>query len=196
MTGTTSLGFVYPTDPDPMCAAPGLPAKTALQVLAESVQAWVTAQGLDDQIAESVNGVRRAQVERFTVPTASNVSAMGFDTVAFNYQTETDLSVWPNGPIPSDGVWLMVAEMVVEKSTTMPQGYIFTQVVGSTNFAVYSDANGAVSEPAGGGAQAGGLTYTYAPIYPPMEFGLTGPTAASPNIRYMTAAIIRISEFI
>lgn len=195
MTGTTSLGFVYPTDPDPMCAAPGLPAKTALRVLAESIQAWITAQDLDDQIAASVNGVHRAQVARLAAPTTANVSAMGFDTVAFNYETDTDLSVWSEGPIPSDGAWLVIAEVVVEKSTTMPQGYIFTQVVGSTNFAVYSDA-AATSEPAGGGAQAAGLLASYAPIYPPMEFGLTGPAAASPNIRYMTAAIVRIAEFI
>lgn len=157
MTGTTSLGFVYPTGTDPMCGT-GVPAKTALQQLAESIQSWITASNIDGLFGEAATDLSRT-----VVSTINNTELIGtngglltapslYTSVDVNVGTPTDLSVWPKGVLLGDGNWFVFAGGIWDKKAA------FTVTAPSVGFItpqqqIGPDANVANPEPLGGGFQ-------------------------------------------
>lgn len=113
LSGTTSLGFPYPTDPDPMCAAPVLlPPVTSVEALGDAVDAWVAA-NLAPDYARLADGFPRAKVSRtFFDSTVSDPALLStFNTLDFNLNTPTDLAFNNTGVVLLAGTWLLVHEV-------------------------------------------------------------------------------------
>jgi len=187
-TGITPLGFVYPTDADLLCGT-GLPVLTALEQLAESVQAFLTSTDLDDLATAATAGTDRAQT------VAANYSVTSFfngpmDSVVFNSGTPTDLAVFPNGNIVDTGIWWEIQEAVVPQNAGMIMASVGSEF---TSFSATTDANGANPEFWGGGNQSIRLRRTIPNFSDPANAGWTG-TGASMVFTWIVLSSIRVSE--
>lgn len=193
MSGTTALGFPYPTDPDPMCGPAGLPITNAVRLLADSVQAWLTA-NIDPVLASPriASGPARARVSRTGPFNLSGVAvAMVFDTVEYNVATPTDLAVSNQGVIVAAGVWQVTVEVSGPGSTDTLGIYMgFGSVM----------ANESARMPAGaaayGDGQAIGMLVrtpeplAIAPFFTPQY--TTGPAV----ITYAAVSAVQISDYV
>lgn len=126
MSGSTSLGFIYPTDPDPMCAAPGfLPPQTSVETLGDSLDAWVAA-NLAPDYDRLVDGFPRVKVSRqFFDSTVDDPALQStFDTLDFNLGTPTDLAFNNTGIVAGAGTWVLVHEVVWTTTVQTAFGYV------------------------------------------------------------------------
>lgn len=192
-TGVTYLGLPYPVSGDAFCGT-GLPAVNAVEQLAESVQAWLTA-NIDPGLAtvQLYEGPQRVRISRdvFTIPNAS--SNPDLDTVEFNVGTPTDLSITDSSVRLPPGIWLTWIESVASPSSDTTGMYmqLASGVLGAN--ATYV-VNTSLGELYGGGGKAAALVRAQAPVVTPVStfspIVVTGPTA----MQYVAMTAVRISD--
>lgn len=182
-TGSTPLGFIYPTDTDPLCGT-GLPVKTALQQLADSAQDFITAAGLDAIYAENANGMPRAVVSVENVKaTGTNFPPDAYTTVELNVGTRTDLAIFDKGVLLTPGFWL-----VFMGATWDTAGNYAIQPLFGQNFPqaqIAGNAQAANNEELGGGVQSLWITRTADYHALPAQWALSGNfTSTAPTMLY------------
>lgn len=126
MSGSTSLGFPYPTDPDPMCAAPGFaPPETSVEALGDALDAWVAA-NLAPDYDRLVDGFPRVKVSRqFFDSTVDDPALQStFDTLDFNLGTPTDLAFNNTGIVAGAGTWVLIHELTWTTTVQVAFGYV------------------------------------------------------------------------
>jgi hypothetical protein len=149
MSGTTALGFVYPTSGDQMCQAAGIaPPETPGEALADSIAAWLPA-NISNDYTRLAGGWPRVKVSRAgfsnnTTPDTTELTT--FDTLEFNHATPTDLGLDNGGIYLTAGIWVICAEFKAPSTTNLnwAQG-------GSIDGGVLVNASNANEPPYGGG---------------------------------------------
>lgn len=195
-TGVTPLGFVYPTDADLLCGA-GLPLATAVEQLADSVQAFLTANDLDALAAASAQGVPSSQVYKqdLVLTPANNPWNGPVDTVVFDKNTPTDYTVYQNGVILGTGVWWVLAEGIAAQNALVTTGEIGSDGNSRIAYPITLSANGANPEPLGGGSQDLKLFRTVSNRAISATVQATGNVAGSnPLITVTALTSIQVSE--
>lgn len=122
MSGTTALGFIYPTAGDQMCQAAGFaPPETPGEALADSIAGWLPTNLLNDY-DRLVTGWPRVKVSRagFSNATTPDPNELiTYDTLEFNQGTPTDLGLDNGGIYLTPGLWVAVAEFKVASTSNL-----------------------------------------------------------------------------
>lgn len=189
MSGVTSLGFPYPTGPDPACGGPTPPVNNAIRQLANSVQAWLTA-NIDTPLdmAQLYAGTQRVRISRTSFTLNNLGSGLIFDTVEMNVGTDTDLGIAPNSLRLGSGIWLVMAEAIAAPSSDTTHGAV--NINNATGTFVVDTSLG---ETAGGGGQVASLARQSAIVTFPLTLTsayTTGPT----SWQYAALSAYRVSD--
>lgn len=196
LTGVTPLGFVYPTDADTLCGT-GAPVVTALEQLADSVQAFLTASDMDAMATESALGVPSSQVfkQDLVLTTSNNPWSGPVDTVVFNKNTPTDYGVYQSGVILGSGVWWVLVESITAQNSAVTTGFVGSDGNARVTYPITISANGANPEYLGGGSQDLKLFRTLPERAVSVNIQATGNVAASnPLVTVVAQTSVQVSE--
>lgn len=188
VSGVTALGFVFPLPADQLCGT-GTPTVTAVEQLADSVQAFLTAAGLDALAETAADGFPRAQGVSQNA-TVSSAFSGPLDSLAFNVGTPSDLAVYPSGLIEGTGIWWELTEGITAQNSLITAGQVGSGVYGT--FPSTTDANVLFPEYFGGGNQALRLRRTVPNFTVPAWVSFSG--AGNSVWAVIAITIIQVSE--